>query len=161
MPPELPSDAMLQLVSPGWQSLEDFAPEWRALRHDACAVDRSFHMLQATLSDSSMHAFMSLSKPNQNPALRADPQLQPATGTATAKPGCTQSTCSMLSLQVHTAEYVHHFNAGTLGEAAMRRIGFGEVTRQPILIERTKAEVAGRPTGPQSSGWYLAHCTWA
>ena len=73
----------------------------------------------------------------------------------------TQATCNMLSLQVHTKEYVHHFNAGTLGEAAVRRIGFGEVTRQPILIERTKAEVAGRPTGPQSSGWHLAHCFWA
>lgn len=30
----------------------------------------------------------------------------------------------------------------------MRRIGFGEVARSPALIERTKAEVAGRSRMP-------------
>ncbi len=35
------------------------------------------------------------------------------------------------------------FSNGTLSEAEVRRIGFGEVTRHPDLVERTKAEVAG------------------
>jgi len=38
---------------------------------------------------------------------------------------------------------VARFSNGTLSEAEVRRIGFGEVTRHPDLIERTKAEVAG------------------
>jgi hypothetical protein len=45
--------------------------------------------------------------------------------------------------QVHDKDFVARFSNGTLSEAEMRRIGFGEVTRHPDLIERTKAEVAG------------------
>lgn len=37
------------------------------------------------------------------------------------------------------------FSSGALDDARMRRIGFGEATRSPVLIERTKAEVAGGP----------------
>ncbi|KAK9804901.1 hypothetical protein WJX72_010870 [[Myrmecia] bisecta] len=44
---------------------------------------------------------------------------------------------------VHDAQYVDRFCTGTLDAELERRIGFGEVTRQPILIERTLAEVAG------------------
>eukprot|EP00887_Chlorella_sp_A99_P000410 scaffold13.g410.t1 len=44
---------------------------------------------------------------------------------------------------VHAAEFVDAFNTGTLDAQRMRRIGFGEVTRQQLLIDRTKAEVAG------------------
>jgi hypothetical protein len=44
---------------------------------------------------------------------------------------------------VHTPEYVSAFCSGQLDAAAMRRIGFGEVTRTKTLIDRTKAEVAG------------------
>ena len=50
--------------------------------------------------------------------------------------------------QVHTKDYIQHFNDGTLSEAAVRRIGFGEVTRQPVLIQRTKSEVAGTVGAP-------------
>ncbi|GAX76398.1 hypothetical protein CEUSTIGMA_g3843.t1 [Chlamydomonas eustigma] len=46
-------------------------------------------------------------------------------------------------LLVHDPDYLHAFNTGTLDEARMRRIGFGETTRTPILVERTKAEIAG------------------
>ena len=46
-------------------------------------------------------------------------------------------------LQVHDKEFVTNFSKGVLNEVQMRRIGFGEVTRHPHLIERTKAEVAG------------------
>ena len=67
-----------------------------------------------------------------------------------------------LLMQVHTKEYVEHFNSGTLDAAAVRRIGFGEVTRQPILIERTKSEVAGRshlaPACPDSCHTQLRLC---
>ena len=45
--------------------------------------------------------------------------------------------------QVHDKDFVTRFSSGSLGESEMRRIGFGEVTRHPDLIERTKAEVAG------------------
>lgn len=46
-------------------------------------------------------------------------------------------------MQVHEDDFVTRFSNGTLSEMEMRRIGFGEVTRHPYLIERTKAEVAG------------------
>lgn len=46
-------------------------------------------------------------------------------------------------VQVHDKDFVARFSNGTLSEAEVRRIGFGEVTRHPDLIERTKAEVAG------------------
>lgn len=46
-------------------------------------------------------------------------------------------------MQVHEEDFVTRFSSGTLSEMEMRRIGFGEVTRHPHLIERTKAEVAG------------------
>jgi acetoin utilization deacetylase AcuC-like enzyme len=49
---------------------------------------------------------------------------------------------SVLEL-VHTPEYVSAFCSGQLDAAAMRRIGFGDVTSTEILINRTKAEVAG------------------
>lgn len=47
------------------------------------------------------------------------------------------------AFQVHEPDFVSRFSQGTLSEPEMRRIGFGEVTRHPHLIERTKAEVAG------------------
>ena len=47
---------------------------------------------------------------------------------------------------MHTPEYVDAFTSGTLDDARIKRIGFGaEVTRSPVLIERTLAEVAGIP----------------
>ena len=48
----------------------------------------------------------------------------------------------MLEL-VHDPEYISSFCSGQLDAAAMRRIGFGEVTSTQLLIDRTKAEVAG------------------
>jgi hypothetical protein len=47
------------------------------------------------------------------------------------------------ALQVHDKEYLQQFNEGTLDTERMRRIGFVEVTRDPLLVARTKAEVAG------------------
>ena len=47
------------------------------------------------------------------------------------------------SMQVHEEDFVTRFSRGTLSGMEMRRIGFGEVTCHPHLIERTKAEVAG------------------
>lgn len=44
---------------------------------------------------------------------------------------------------MHGKDFVTRFSDGTLSDVEMRRIGFGEVTRHPDLIERTKAEVAG------------------
>ena len=44
---------------------------------------------------------------------------------------------------MHTAEFVDSFTRGVLDEPRMKRIGFGEVTRSPVLIERTLSEVAG------------------
>lgn len=57
----------------------------------------------------------------------------------------TDSQCQKEFLfgQVHEKDFVARFSNGTLNEAEVRRIGFGEVTRHPDLIERTKAEVAG------------------
>ena len=52
---------------------------------------------------------------------------------------------------MHTAEYVEAFTSGTLDEARVKRIGFGpDVTRSPILINRTLAEVAGNLHGLSS-----------
>lgn len=49
-------------------------------------------------------------------------------------------------VQVHTQEYVEAFTGGALDEARVKRIGFGgDVTRSPVLINRTLAEVAGAP----------------
>lgn len=45
--------------------------------------------------------------------------------------------------QVHDREYVERFSEGTLDPVRIRQIGFGNVTSQPVLIARTKAEVAG------------------
>ena len=45
---------------------------------------------------------------------------------------------------MHTAEFVDSFTRGVLDEPRMKRIGFGEVTRSPVLIERTLSEVAGK-----------------
>ena len=56
-------------------------------------------------------------------------------------------------MQVHEEYFVARFSSGTLSEMEMRRIGFGEVTRHPDLIERTKAEVAG--TARLSIMWLL------
>lgn len=61
---------------------------------------------------------------------------------------CTQSESSLFGEsipQVHEPAYVASFCSGTLDEAAVRRIGFGEVVRSPVLVERTLAEVAGAP----------------
>eukprot|EP00891_Asterochloris_glomerata_P008314 jgi/Astpho2/8314/e_gw1.00122.186.1_t len=46
-------------------------------------------------------------------------------------------------LLVHTPDYLHQFLSGTLPDSAARQIGFGRTTAEPILIERTQAEVAG------------------
>lgn len=45
--------------------------------------------------------------------------------------------------KVHTRSYVESFSTGALDEKAVRRIGFGSAARTPVLVERTKAEVAG------------------
>ena len=45
--------------------------------------------------------------------------------------------------QVHDHDYVERFCSGTLDEAAVKRIRFGEVVRSPALIKRTLAELAG------------------
>ena len=47
------------------------------------------------------------------------------------------------AMQVHTPDYLHQFLSGTLPDSAARQIGFGKTTAEPILIERTQAEVAG------------------
>lgn len=46
-------------------------------------------------------------------------------------------------LTVHSKQYVDHFLSGTLDEHQKRRIGFGNVTSERLLIDRTLAEVAG------------------
>ena len=52
---------------------------------------------------------------------------------------------------MHTAEYVEAFTSGALDEARVKRIGFGpDVTRSPVLINRTLAEVAGGLRGLSS-----------
>lgn len=45
--------------------------------------------------------------------------------------------------RVHTPSYLSAFLSGSLDATRMRKIGFGDVTRQPGLIERTLAECAG------------------
>ena len=40
------------------------------------------------------------------------------------------------------------FCGGSLDDGAVKRIGFGEVVRTPVLVERTLAEVAGALTDP-------------
>ena len=52
------------------------------------------------------------------------------------------SSCNN-ALQVHTPEYLHQFLSGTLPDSAARQIGFGKITAEAILTERTQAEVAG------------------
>ncbi|GBF94126.1 histone deacetylase [Raphidocelis subcapitata] len=44
---------------------------------------------------------------------------------------------------VHDPEYVAAFSSCSLDDARIRRIGFREATSTPLLVERTKAEVAG------------------
>ncbi|KAG1653951.1 hypothetical protein FOA52_002848 [Chlamydomonas sp. UWO 241] len=44
---------------------------------------------------------------------------------------------------VHMREYVSAFSEGRLDDVRARRIGFGAALSEPVLIERTKAEVAG------------------
>lgn len=44
---------------------------------------------------------------------------------------------------VHSPQFLSDFEQGTLSEEKERRIGFGDAVRTPILVERTKAEVAG------------------
>lgn len=48
----------------------------------------------------------------------------------------------MLEL-VHEPTFLHSFCSGSLDAAAVKRIGFGEVVRSPVLVERTLAEIAG------------------
>jgi hypothetical protein len=50
-------------------------------------------------------------------------------------------------LQAHDPAYVERFCSGALDEAAVKRIGFGAVTRSPVLVERTLAEIAGGNSG--------------
>ncbi len=50
-------------------------------------------------------------------------------------------------LQAHEPEYVRMFLEGALDSQAKRRIGFGDITATPVLIERTLSEVAGKPKG--------------
>lgn len=51
---------------------------------------------------------------------------------------------------VHEPEFLRAFCDGALSPEAVKRIGFGEVVRSPVLVERTLAEVAGagRPDPP-------------
>lgn len=51
----------------------------------------------------------------------------------------------------HCPAYLDAFCNGALDPARVREIGFGDTTRQPVLVERTLAEVAGvhRKTPPQ------------
>lgn len=49
----------------------------------------------------------------------------------------------MLAVQVHEERYADAFCSNALSEAEMKRIGFGELCLQPILVERTLAEIAG------------------
>ncbi len=51
---------------------------------------------------------------------------------------------------VHEPEFLRAFCDGALSSEAVKRIGFGEVVRSPVLVERTLAEVAGagRPDPP-------------
>eukprot|EP00193_Tetraselmis_chui_P022885 CAMPEP_0177775564 /NCGR_PEP_ID=MMETSP0491_2-20121128/14194_1 /TAXON_ID=63592 /ORGANISM="Tetraselmis chuii, Strain PLY429" /LENGTH=194 /DNA_ID=CAMNT_0019294191 /DNA_START=899 /DNA_END=1480 /DNA_ORIENTATION=+ len=46
-------------------------------------------------------------------------------------------------LAVHDANYVEAFLTGTLSQASVRRIGFGDITRTQTLIRRTLWECAG------------------
>ena len=48
-----------------------------------------------------------------------------------------------LLCMVHDRRYLDSFTNGRLDEAQTRRIGFGVETASPVLIERTKMEVAG------------------
>ncbi len=59
-----------------------------------------------------------------------------------AQSSSLKSSCNH-GLQVHTPDYLHQFLSGTLPDSAARQIGFGRTTAEPILIERTQAEVAG------------------
>jgi hypothetical protein len=46
-------------------------------------------------------------------------------------------------LLAHDRSYLDDFLNGRLDAQRLRRIGFGEVTKEPVLIERTLAEVGG------------------
>ncbi|KAK9827770.1 hypothetical protein WJX74_001780 [Apatococcus lobatus] len=46
-------------------------------------------------------------------------------------------------LMVHEASYVDAFCRNALSDAEIKRIGFGEMCLQPVLVERTLAEIAG------------------
>lgn len=46
--------------------------------------------------------------------------------------------------QAHEPEYVKQFLSGVLNDKAKRRIGFGDVIDDPVLVERTQSEVAGK-----------------
>ncbi len=52
-------------------------------------------------------------------------------------------------LQVHEERYFDAFCQSKLTEPEMKTIGFGELCLQPILVERTLAEVAGRSLTPR------------
>ena len=58
-------------------------------------------------------------------------------------PLCLTPFSKWLGWQVHDKDFVMRFSSGSLSASELRRIGFGEVTCHPDLIERTKAEVAG------------------
>lgn len=49
--------------------------------------------------------------------------------------------------QAHDPAYVERFCSGALDDTAVKRIGFGAVTRSPVLVERTLAEIAGGNSG--------------
>ena len=51
-------------------------------------------------------------------------------------------------MQVHEEAYVTAFCGGRLDDGAAKRIGFGDVVRAPVLVERTLAEVAGAHSAP-------------
>ena len=52
-------------------------------------------------------------------------------------------------MQVHEEAYVTAFCGGRLDDGAVKRIGFGDVVRAPVLVERTLTEVAGAHCAPQ------------
>ena len=56
---------------------------------------------------------------------------------------CKQRCFVFISSQAHDPAYVERFCSGALDDAAVKRIGFGAVTRSPVLVERTLAEIAG------------------
>jgi hypothetical protein len=130
-PPALPSRAMLEIVSKYPQpqctrpapSQADAAPQILAL--PCCIVKQQSAPLclqTGHLTYSARHASNAASS------------WQTSRQTSSTK---------RYTLQAHDPAYVERFCSGALDDAAVKRIGFGAVTRSPVLVERTLAEIAG------------------